>query len=472
MLTPNKGLNTSATPQVARGAKSAFPSFTSNMMTVLGGQAACAAVALGTQICYARFLGPTGRGQFSLCLMAIGLGSLIGGLGGEIPIVVWTADSKKEPAQWLPALFFLGFVGSFAACILWALTYWWWQPAFLKGLSGPLAAFVLASIPLGILLGYFMALLTGLERFQARAGLALLNQLAGLTAVVTLVLFFGRKTEMAILGNLVGTLLAVLVSALLLGNFLARRWSVWSVSNRLGQALSLGLRGQFGNLATFFNYRLDVFIVNYFLHPAQVGIYAVGVVVSEGLWQIPNAVATALLPRTARTLDEGAAEFTCLVIRQILVIATVSGLAIALLSTVAIPLLFGLQFRPSVPVVWWLLPGVVALSLGKVISADLAGRGKPGLSSIFAAVALFVTVTLDLFLIPRMGIQGAALASSVAYCVDSALLAFALKRHLKVSWKSLLVPSYAELASLQLVWLRCKAWLWPSYVSTGSGPLG
>jgi O-antigen/teichoic acid export membrane protein len=404
--------------------------------------------------------------------MAIGLACLVGGLGGEIPITVWTADSKKEPAQWLPVVLFMGLAGSAAACILWAATYWWWQPAFLKGLSGPLAAFVLATIPLGIFLGYLMALLTGLERFQARAGLALLNQLAGLAAVVTLVLSFGRKTEMAILGNLAGTLLAVLASAALLKSFLARSWKLWSASNRLGQALSLGLRGQFGNLATFFNYRLDVFIVNYFLHPAQVGIYAVGVVVSEGLWQIPNAVATALLPRTARTLDEGAAEFTCLVIRQILVIATISGLAIALLSTVAIPLLFGPEFRPSVPVVWWLLPGVVALSLGKVISADLAGRGKPGLSSIFAIVALFVTITLDLFLIPRMGIQGAALASSVAYCVDSALLALALKRHLRVSWKTLLVPSYAELASFQLVWRRCKAWLWPAYAPTGAGPLG
>jgi O-antigen/teichoic acid export membrane protein len=404
--------------------------------------------------------------------MVIGLGSLVGGLGGEIPITVWTAESKKQQAQWLPAVFFLGFLGSVAACILWALTYWWWQPAFLKGLTGPLAAIVLATIPLIILWAYLMAVLTGLERFRARSGIGLSNQLAALVALTVLVLSFGRTPEMAILGYLAGTLIAVLVTAALLRNFLAHSWKGWSVSNWLGKALSLGLRSQFGNLATFFNYRLDIFIVNYFLHPAQVGIYSVGVVVAEGLWQIPNAAALALLPRTARTIDEGAAEFTCLVIRQILIVAVLCGLGIALLSPLAIPLLFGAQFTPAIVVIWWLLPGVVALSLGKVISADLAGRGKPELSSIFAIVSLVVTVVLDLFLIPRMGIQGAALASSVAYSVDSSLLAFALKRHLKVSWKTLFVPTYAELASFQLVWRRCKAWLWPAYSPTGAGPLG
>ena len=32
----------------------------------------------------------------------------------------------------------------------------------------------------------------------------------------------------------------------------------------LFQPSALGLRGQLGDLATFFNYRLDVFVVNYF----------------------------------------------------------------------------------------------------------------------------------------------------------------------------------------------------------------
>jgi len=46
----------------ARGARSSFVSI---VVTVLGGQAGCALVALVTEVCYAWLLGPEGRGQIA-----------------------------------------------------------------------------------------------------------------------------------------------------------------------------------------------------------------------------------------------------------------------------------------------------------------------------------------------------------------------------------------------------------------------
>jgi len=270
-----------------------------------------------------------------------------------------------------------------------------------------------------------------------------------------------------VLGNLAGIILGAIFAAILLRQHFQRPTTVSATKKYLRPSLSLGLRGQLGNLAAFFNYRLDVFIVNYFLDPAQVGIYAIGVVVSEALWQLPSAAALALFPRTARTLDHGAAEFTCLIVRQVFLLAFVSGLIIAVLSPIFIPLIFGARFRPAVAVIWWILPGTVALSVGKVAAADLAARGKPQYSSIFAFIALVVTVALDLIAIPRMGIQGAALASSASYLLIALLLAGTLKRELRISWKSLFIPSYAEISSYRDVFWRCKAWLFPESVAAG-----
>jgi Na+-driven multidrug efflux pump len=45
-----------------------------------------------------------------------------------------------------------------------------------------------------------------------------------------------------------------------------------------------------------------------------------------------------------------------------------------------------------------------------------------------------------------MGIQGAALASSLAYAVYGVLLVAALHYELKVTWGALLIPSRAELS--------------------------
>jgi O-antigen/teichoic acid export membrane protein len=450
-------------------ANTSRPGFLSNLATLLGGQATCAILGLGLEICYARLLGPSGRGLISLSMMAISLGVLLGGLGGEIPIVVWTADSKKKTSEWLPAVFLWGVIGSLLAGFSWALVYWRWHPPFLRGITSALAIIVLISIPLTIFDGYLTAVLTGLERFRLRAGISVIDQFAALVGIVAFAVLLGRNAEAAMLGILFGLLITLAISFVALRESLQGFWKVWSAQGRFGPALSLGVRAQFANLASFVNYRLDVFIVNYFLNPAQVGLYAVGVVVSEALWQVPQAAAVALTPRTARTIDEGATEFTCFVMRQVLLLSCVSGILLALFAPLLLPLIFGGRFRPSVFVVWWILPGTVAFSLAKVASADFAARAKPEFSALFSLIALVVTVSLDFGLIPRMGIKGAALASSAAYFLNAALLVIALKRQLKVGWKALLVPSVSEFASYHRAWHRCKKWVWSGPTPASAG---
>lgn len=466
MTTANVDLGSAIISKDLHEKRKSSPGFLVGLTAVLGGQLSCGGVALLVQVCYARFLGPEGRGQISLCLMVTAFGVLVGGLGGDYPLTIWTAESKKESAEWLPGVFWTGVLGSLFASCLWVLVYWKWFPAFLKGMTSPLALVALAGIPLSILFTYLMSILTGLERFRLRSGLALSNQVLGLLSITSLVFFFGRKPEIALLGYQLGMLICAVITAALLKDFLRDAWSLRVNLRKIYSVLNLGMRGQLGNLATFFNYRLDVFIVNYFFDTAQVGLYAVGVLVAEGLWQIPHAAALTLFPRTARTRNQGATEFTCLVIRHVLLVACVSGAAMALLSPWVIPLVFGARFSPSVPVIWWILPGTIALSVSKVICADLAGRSRPEFSSICALLSLAVTVSLDLLLIPRMGINGAALASSIAYSVQTVLLAIFLRQQLKVSWKLFLLPSFDELAAYRQAWVRCKTWLRPAAASS------
>ena len=73
---------------------------------------------------------------------------------------------------------------------------------------------------------------------------------------------------------------------------------------------------------------------------------------------------------------------------------------------------------------WLLMPGVVALSISKVLSGDLAGRGLLQYGAYASAISLVVTVICDLLLIPRWGIVGAAIASSLSYCSAALLVLF------------------------------------------------
>jgi O-antigen/teichoic acid export membrane protein len=449
-------LELSSLSNAARKTRVERPGFLAGLATVLGTQAGCVAMSVILEIIYARVLGPSGRGTISLTLMAIAFGVLLGGLGGEIPLMVWSADRRRKANEWLPAVVFWGAIGAFGSSGLWSLLYWVWHPAFLKGITPALAMLVLISIPSNILYSYVVAMVTGHEQFRGRAGVLLINQAAVLVSFLLLLVLFLRDARTAVLANLLGLLCGTIIGLRLLRKQIFGNWDFSAAKEKLGQALSLGVRGQIGNLATFFNYRLDVFIVNYFLNPSQVGLYAVGVLVSESLWQVPQAAAVTLLPRTARTLGEQDISFTCAVIRQVFALTCISGIVLALLSPIVIPVVFGGRFSPSVTVVFWILPGTIAFAAGKVVSAELAARGKPEYSSIFACVALAVTVVLDVALIPRMGISGAALASSVAYLVDALLITMALKREIRVRWADLLFPSTADLAIYSQAWRKLR----------------
>ena len=446
------------------------PRFISSLFAIASGQLGCVAVAALAELSFARLLGPAPRGLISLSLMSIAFGSLIGSLGSEATIVVWISGSKGSHSNWFPAVMLWVLSGCLLSSALWSATYWKWHPAFLKGLTPTLAFLVLGTIPVSVFFSILMALLVGEERFRLRAMIALVNRVCSLMVFLTCVLLVGRRADAAILGELTGLTVGSCIAFVFLRHFFRDAWKLREARQSLVPTIIFGMRGQAGNLASFFSYRLDIFVVNYFLDASQVGLYALGVLISEVLWQLPGVVSTALGPRTARTVGVGAESFTCMVLRQVFVVTMVAGLAIAAVSPFAIPLIFGARYVPSVPVIWWILPGTIALSLGKVICADLTGRGLNIHSSISAVIGLMFTFVLDWFLIPRMGIQGAALASSVAYLAAGLYLIIVIQRELKVSWRTLLLPSWAELTAYGRLWLLLRARFWPGGASSAGCP--
>jgi len=445
-----------------RTASKPLQGFSANTAAVFGAQVGRVLMAMLLEVLYARLLGPSGRGQMGLCMMANGVGVLLGGLGGEVPIMLWAADEKKHGRVWFGSVFLCGVVGSFLSVGLWVGVYWWWRPAFLRGITPILAWLLVFSIPASVLASYFGAMLVGLNWLRERSLLLVANQFLLLAFATILLNVFHPRAEFAMFAIVLASVCTILIAVRQLRHELNLRGN-WRVGlHRVADTLRLGVRSQLGNVATFFNYRLDVFIVNYYLNTTEVGLYALGVMISEALWQVPNAAATALLPRTARSADAESTAFTCLVCRQVFAIACITALFVAVLSPFLVPLIFGQRFHSSVAVIWWILPGTVVYASAKVMSAELLGRGWPEYASIIAILTLCLTITLDLYLVPRRGIQGAAIASSLAYLFNSLLIAAVLKRKLGVTWRSLYLPSLSEFALYRQIWTRFVTWLAPS----------
>jgi O-antigen/teichoic acid export membrane protein len=202
--------------------------------------------------------------------------------------------------------------------------------------------------------------------------------------------------------------------ALLVRQAGGRWWPRWHGAV-LRATLDFGLRSYVANVLQFFNYRLDAFLVNGFLGPAAVGVYNVAVRLAELLWQLPNAVGFVLLPRAAASKPEALSRFTRRVFWLTSGVTAAGAAGLALLGQPLIVLLFSATFAEAYPALLLLLPGVVLLGGAKVLINDVVGRGFPHYNSITSGLGLVVTIALDLLLIPQLGINGAALASSASY---------------------------------------------------------
>lgn len=242
------------------------------------------------------------------------------------------------------------------------------------------------------------------------------------------------------------------VWAIVVGGWIGFGWTVRVVSplgrlrprlerDVLRPLLGLGLRGHAGNVVQTFNYRLDALLVQGFLGQAAVGLYQTGVLLAEMIWYLPNAVSAALLPQIAATGDS---SITPRVARHTLLLTTLGAVGLALVAWPALSLLRPAYLGALAPMMI-LLVGVVALSLHKVVAGDLSGRGQPQYPSLTSAVALIVTLVANFLLIPRFGIVGAALASTLAYTTQTVLLLGIYRRISGVSWRDLLLPRRDDL---------------------------
>jgi len=166
---------------------------------------------------------------------------------------------------------------------------------------------------------------------------------------------------------------------------------------------------------SYLNYRADLFVVRHFEGKTGVATYSLAVYLAESVWQVSGSLTLATYARIGGLARQEAAELTARVMRHTLVL--VGGIC-ALLFVIA-GLVEGVLFSKyggMASAVRYLLPGVLMYSLAQSFSGYYSyQRGKPWAAAVVAGGGLLLDIGLALVLVPRMGVDGAALASSIAY---------------------------------------------------------
>jgi stage V sporulation protein B len=146
------------------------------------------------------------------------------------------------------------------------------------------------------------------------------------------------------------------------------------------------------------------------------------------LAQIPYSVLVALnfliFPLIARSTTQSDARETAVYIRQAIrlgiALSVGPAVVLAVLSDKAIPLVFGSGYGDAAPALAILAFGYVLFSLLTLNATIINSSGKPGISLAITGVTVALQATFAWELIPRYGVVGAAIASSLAYLVGAA----------------------------------------------------
>ena len=415
------------------------------------------ALGLITSIILARTLGPTGKGIYALIILIPAVMSKLGSLGIEAANVYFIGSKQYDPKDVVSnSLLSSILLSLFLILLFLGISYLSAFKTYLN--SNQINIFylwlVVLTIPFSLFSGFLRSIFLGKEEIITFNKINIFQTTIQLVLIIIFLTILKQGVSGAV-NVYILTILFVFVFII----FLIKKITKIKLSfNRklFKDSVGYGVKAYFGNLAQFLNYRLDIFLVALFLTPAAVGYYSIAVGIAEKLWMLPGAIATVLFPRISSLQDKDANNLTPRVARHTFFIIFVLSLILAILTKPIIKILFGIAFLPSVAPLLILLPGIVALGGTKTLTADLAGRGKPQFGAYAAFVSLAVNIPLNLWLIPKWGIAGAAFASTVAYIVATIVVFIAFVKISQKSWSEILIIKKTDFQDYKNILFRIK----------------
>ncbi len=168
--------------------------------------------------------------------------------------------------------------------------------------------------------------------------------------------------------------------------------------------------------------RIDQIMIKKMLDASAVGFYAAAVRLSEGGYFIPSIIAASVFPAIikAKSLDETLYKESLLTIYCVLTwLFIIIGIPMALFSNTIIVTLLGKEFAAAGPVLKIHIWSAYFVFLGIATSRWLLLENLQIVEFISAVFGAITNVVLNIFLIPQLGIQGAAISTLIAQFASS-----------------------------------------------------
>lgn len=414
-----------------------------------------------------RMLGDVGRGEYALLINQVALITMLMGFNLTYGITYFTAKSTDDLRKTIgTALTLFLFSAIVTPIVLWGMN----TSELLSDLMMPKGrtqffywAFVYISIVMGLLSASIYSVMLGLKKFRFINGISLLNAVSSAVAFLLLFIYRDRLGPDILAPILVVTILIKLIPlacwCVLYAvhvKILPRPVLAWPIIRPI---LAFSLVGYLSNLINLINYRFDIWVVDHYRGAAELGLYAVAVGVGQMLFYVPDPFSRVVQPFLfGEQTDEMLARFKSVArlnFTALLILAT--GLGV--LAPWIIPLLYGHIFDNSALALQLLLPGILFSGATKLLSQLVVQRGHQSFLLLTTSIGALITIGLDFLLIPRWGIAGASVASSVSYFSILFVLLLVIRSKIGIGIRDMFILRPADFAVLvkQLPWKKNRA---------------
>ncbi|WP_224752750.1 flippase [Metabacillus arenae] len=394
--------------------------FARNSMITLTRQLASILIGFLLIIIIAKVLGPEAQGKYTLITMVplmlqtfmnLGINSSTIYYVSKKEVDLNTAFNTNVLTGFLLSLLSVG-IGSVVIILLSSTTF--------KEVNTDILYLALLALPFMFLMIFLQTIFQGLQNFKMFNSILVIQQTSNLLMVTIFLIVFDLGLKGAIFAFIIGYLISVsFVLYVIFYKYKMRLNLTFFSKPYFKKSLNYGFKTHISNVMTFLNYRLDIFLIGYFINPFAVGVYSVAVSIGERLSVFSQSISTVLLPRVASLNNEEERNYiSSIVSRNMLIFITILSVIVFFLSNFIFTVIIDKDYSESALILQILLPGLAVLSIEKLLSNDLAARGKPEINMYVAFVNVGLNLILNLILIPAIGIKGAAIASTVTYLVS------------------------------------------------------
>ena len=369
-------------------------------------------VNLLTGVVVARTLLAHGRGEMAAIALWPTLFGNFFGLGINLAVIY---NIKKDPGHQrnyfstaLVAMTLLGGVAAIVGAIVLPHTLAKYPPDVIR------SAQWLMVFSVQVLVQYMLqATLEARGRFDLSNQLRYVPLLLTLAGLVALAALHGLTPLRAVLCYNLPAAVLTLATLFALRDYFPLRLERWRVD--LKTLLSFGLRSYGNDLVNTFSWQIEQGLIVALLSPENLGYFAVATNVSRMLGVVHSSFVIVVMPKAAGIADKD--EVVELAARAARISSSITGIvAIALAATIpfVMPLAYGHSFGRAVIVAQLLMLDVLMQGIVAVLSQAFVALGRPASTTIFQIAGIAISAPMLLFLVPRYGVVGAAIAFVIA----------------------------------------------------------